>query len=124
MANNARERQRSNSCYCASGDRGGDRYGGGGGGGGGGSSYSSGGDEMQQQPDTIFVQNLPLDVSEQDLIQQFGSIGMIKVIRHDIIIIVICCLRVFWHMQAILLYASDEFKFDGASKKDCHSLTP
>lgn len=43
---------------------------------------------MQQQPDTIFVQNLPLDVTEQDLIQQFGSIGMIKVGWYAIFIII------------------------------------
>lgn len=34
---------------------------------------------MQQQPDTIFIQNLPISVTEDDLIRHFSSIGMIKV---------------------------------------------
>ena len=57
-----------------------DRYGGGGGGGGGGSNYSgSSSGDMQEQPDTIFIQGLPEFITEEELCQQFGSIGMIKV---------------------------------------------
>lgn len=61
------------------GDRGGrDSFGGGrdvGGRGGGG----GGDDEMQSQPDTIFVQGLSDQITEQELVQHFGSIGIIKV---------------------------------------------
>ena len=46
----------------------GDRYGGG-----------NGDVQMELQQDTIFVQGLPDDVTEEGLAQHFGSIGVIKV---------------------------------------------
>ena len=47
-------------------------------GGGGGGSW--GGDkELQETPDTIFITNLNLATTEEDLMAHFGSIGIIKV---------------------------------------------
>jgi RNA-binding protein FUS len=37
-----------------------------------------GGGDIVVQRDTIFVQNLPKDVTADDLTQQFGAIGIIK----------------------------------------------
>ena len=34
---------------------------------------------MEETPDTVFISGLDPSVSEDDLIQQFGSIGVIKV---------------------------------------------
>ena len=49
----------------------------------GGGSVSSGGyggnDDTQTQPDTIFVQGLSTQITEEELGQHFGSIGIIKV---------------------------------------------
>ena len=51
---------------------------------GGGSSVGSGGfggnEDTQSQPDTIFVQGLSTHITEEELCQHFGSIGIIKVI--------------------------------------------
>lgn len=44
----------------------------------GGSSFSNRGD-MEIQQDTIFVSGMGEDVSEEGLVQHFGSIGVIKV---------------------------------------------
>lgn len=44
----------------------------------GGGSYGAG-REMEVQQDTIFVSNMGQDVTEEQLIQHFGSIGVIKV---------------------------------------------
>ena len=35
--------------------------------------------EIQQFPDTVFVQGLPDDITEEVLAQQFGAIGPLKV---------------------------------------------
>ena len=43
-------------------------------GGGGGGGY-----EKVKQPDTIFIQQLPKDVTQDQLKEQFAGIGMIKV---------------------------------------------
>ena len=44
---------------------------------------SGGGDRgeytMETQEDTVFIQNLPKDVTEQTLAEHFGGIGVIKV---------------------------------------------
>lgn len=53
-------------------------FGGNSGGGGGGAGWGSGGGDVQIQRDTIFVQNLPKDVTAEDLAQNFGAIGIIK----------------------------------------------
>ena len=34
---------------------------------------------MEETPDTVFISGLDPSTSEEDLIQQFGSIGIIKV---------------------------------------------
>ncbi|XP_076452924.1 uncharacterized protein LOC143288393 isoform X5 [Babylonia areolata] len=65
----------------------GDRSGGGGGGGyggksdrggGGGSGGYGGGADMEIQQDTIFVSGMGEDVTEEGMVQHFGSIGVIK----------------------------------------------
>ena len=38
-----------------------------------------GGMEKVKQPDTVFIQGLPLDVTQDQLKEHFGGIGMIKV---------------------------------------------
>ena len=38
-----------------------------------------GGMEKVKQPDTVFIQGLPLDVTQEQLKEHFGGIGMIKV---------------------------------------------
>lgn len=37
---------------------------------------------METQEDTVFIQNLPKDVSEATLAEHFGGIGVIKVRVH------------------------------------------
>ena len=63
--------------------------GGGSSGGGGGSRFGgNGGGEMEIQEDTIFVQGLGPSITQEDLVSHFGSIGIIKVRRRLIDILV------------------------------------
>jgi hypothetical protein len=85
------------SSYSGGGGR--DRGGGGSsfGGRGGGSSFSGEADDgMQTQPDTLFVQGLPHQISEQDLVEHFGSIGTIKVLHTLLVLIAYLVDFHFW----------------------------
>lgn len=75
-----------------------------GGPGSGGPSYGTGPD-MEVQEDTIFVSNMGTEVTEELLIQHFGSIGVIKV-SVLFIYVFVCAHRVFFFLAAAALLSN------------------
>ena len=65
-------------CFCTGGYDGGSRPGGGGGGG---DRGSSGRDDFIVQEDTIFISGMSPSLTEDDVRDHFGAIGIIKVCR-------------------------------------------
>jgi len=54
---------------------------------------SGGSDGMVTQEDTIFVSGMDPSISEEEICQHFGAIGVIKVCFYIVHVIVLCDLR-------------------------------